>query len=143
VKRSEYLTAVALAFALLPTACTRGPKGLSPSSYAATEKVVAALERCFEYRDAGILLYEPRFLDAEKAIDDLRATEPTDLSLNEIAHTAAEALKTYRDNRDRLYRLQAENDSPRFEKLIKDAMDSRNEIAGVVDSCISELRRYL
>jgi len=69
----RHLVAVGLAVMLWSTACTRGPKGLSRSEYAATEKAVAALARADEYRDAEALLFEPRFLDAEKAVDELKA----------------------------------------------------------------------
>jgi hypothetical protein len=107
----RYLIAVGLAVALWAIACTRGPKGLSRPTYVATEKAVAALKRANEYRDAGAQLYEPRFLDVEKATDELvaSATKPADTLVATIAGTCAIELKSYRGILDSYGALLAQN----------------------------------
>jgi len=106
----RHLVAVGLAVVLWSTACTRGPKGLSRSEYAATEKAVAALARADEYRDAEALLFEPRFLDAEKAVDELKVARrnkaDTEL-IDKAQHCLAsfESLRTWFDFEQDFLRL--------------------------------------
>ena len=77
-------------------ACTCGPKGLSRPTYLATKKAVGAIERANEYRDDGALLYEPRFLDVERAVDELAASGGS-----RVADTAALVPRCSRSARDR------------------------------------------
>jgi hypothetical protein len=51
--------------------CGRGPKRISRSEYAATEKAVTALQRAYDYRDQARVSYDPRLLDAQKAVEEI------------------------------------------------------------------------
>src|SRR5271169_1283398 len=70
------------------------PKGLSPRVYELVVKATAALGRANERRDAGNLLYEPRYLDAKKAVDDLNETLTVNESDDEAKHLERACLET-------------------------------------------------
>jgi hypothetical protein len=80
------------------TGCTRGPKGLSRSEYPAIEKGFAAFQRAFEYRDAGTLIFDPRMLDAERALDEAKSasSNPHDTTATIILESSIGMLNTYR-----------------------------------------------
>jgi hypothetical protein len=87
--------------------CTKGPKGLSNDTYAGVKKTVAAMRRANEYRDSGVLLFEPRFLDLERAVDGIATprayseiTTASDLSAAEIARSCVHILRSYRQMLD-------------------------------------------
>jgi hypothetical protein len=56
-------------------------------------RTVDALNRAYEYRDAGVLLYEPRWKDFEVAADELQR-----LSLNEFDKADAQTLRICGDD---------------------------------------------
>ena len=124
--------AICLLILVESIACTRGPKGLSRPAYLATEKAVASLNRANEYRDADVLVYEPRFLDAQKAIDELAAaaSKPADTSVAMIARACADELKLHRQNLDN-------------HRDIKDMAAIRKKVTAEIDACIGEARSYL
>jgi hypothetical protein len=86
---------VALVGLLTLAACGVGPKGVGKSEYAAISKAFNALKRANDYRDAGSLIYEPRFLDAEKAVEELESTASMDGAVT-AAQTARSMLVNYR-----------------------------------------------
>lgn len=128
-----------------PSACSQGPKGLGRPAFEATEKAAAAMQRANEYRDAGTLLYEPRFLDLEKAVDELKAsaTKPQEKAVAEIAVACAGDLRNYRENLDLLVQVSRQAPSPGRSKLTKDANALHKRLAANIDSCISEVRSHL
>jgi hypothetical protein len=69
MRRAILLTGIALLIA----AC--GPK--KPTFHANLELAVEALTRASDYRDSGTLLFEPRLLDAEKAVAEMERTDGT------------------------------------------------------------------
>jgi hypothetical protein len=119
---------------------------LSYPTYAGTEKAIAALNRANEYRDAGALLYEPRFLDVEKATEELAAsaTKPADTLVATIANTCVVELKSYREILDNYGVLLAKNHrSPALDKLVKETVALRDKRAVETDACIAKMQSYL
>jgi hypothetical protein len=78
--------------------CTKGPKGLSAEAYEAAKGTVAAMRRANEYRDSGGLLFEPRFLDLERAADGIAASRKSasDDSAAGMARACVDILRSYR-----------------------------------------------
>jgi len=56
---------------LLLAGCTKGPKHISVQEWQALKKAVPAYERAVEYKHSETLLFEPRYLDLEKARDEV------------------------------------------------------------------------
>lgn len=140
----------ALALVLL-VACgshTRGPNRLSVTVYEALEKAVAAFERADEYRDAGVLLYEPRFLDAEKAADAVRdapGDQPADVSAALNAHSCVLALYTYRLSIEHFEHNNYPVSHPDAQYLREHAADAENvrKDGDQIDSCIKQAKTLL
>ena len=55
--------------ALTLSAC--GKKGMSDAGYIASQRAIDAIARAYEYRDNFPVYYEPRLLDAQRAISDI------------------------------------------------------------------------
>lgn len=141
----RYLMAAGLAVAFWSMDCTRGPKGLSRVSYAAIEKGLPALERAYEYRDAGAMAFEPRMLDAEHALDEIRAAgskNANDASAWLIFQSSLALLRIYRENLESLINSQNERGAE-FKKVRADMLKLRTETAGQVAKDISLLKGYL
>lgn len=84
-----------------------GPKGLSTSGYLAGQKAIDAINRVFEYREKGAMYYEPRFLDAQKAVSEIPAIDDAspEGQFKMEASTCVTILQ--------VYRLHLENDARR------------------------------
>jgi hypothetical protein len=127
------------------TACTRGPKGLSRGSYAAIEKGLPILERVYEYRDGGAMAFDPRMLDAEHALDEIRAAgsnNANDASAWLIFQSSVGLLKIYRQNLESLIDAQGEHGAE-FKKVRVDRLKLRAETSDQIAKGIALLRGYL
>ncbi len=99
-----YCTALLVPLSLISLcSCTKGPKGLSAETYEGVKQTVAAMRRANEYRDSGTLLFEPRFLDLERAVDGIATphvysdiTAASNTSATTIARSCVDLLRTYR-----------------------------------------------
>jgi hypothetical protein len=103
------------------------------------------LQRAYEYRDAGVIIFEPRMLDAERALDDVRAAgfkNAMDTSAGLIFRGSVESLRLYRKNLESLIDLQNEQGAI-AEKVYADRLNLRAEISGNIAKDISLLRGYL
>jgi len=131
------LGAVATLMFALGLSCGRGPQRLSRDTYSALERAIGAMERANEYRDAGVLLLEPRLLDAEKAVADI----PDRMVSQEIGRCLTE-LNTYRQwlglasDEDRLSRDGNKSAGARLDKSLSEATG-----AGIrLNVCVGKLR---
>jgi hypothetical protein len=140
-----------LVFVLLPVtilalvacpASTRGPKGLSRATYEATVNAVAAIKRTNECRDAGVLIFEPRFLEAEKAVDDVRATgnNSPDAIVGIHLHNWVESMKLYRRILDSYESALAD---PDLKKRVPVWSRMRLETAANSDKCLASVKSFL
>jgi hypothetical protein len=153
---------IAAAVIALCCSCTKGPEGLSPETYAGLEKTIDAMRRANEYRDSGVLLFEPRFLELERAVDDIAlpdvhsvVTEARDDSAKSIARSCVQILKTYRSylldlaprpgdtgfdlhgSKDLALRQRAED------AYLQEYTKQVNEMRQDLDRCVVTLRGYL
>jgi hypothetical protein len=138
----RYLMAVGLLALLGSTACTRGPKGLSRATYESTQSAVAAIQRANEYRDAGTLLFEPRFLEAEKAIDDVASTQKnfSDSAAVMQMRVWLTSMKQYRDILDK---YEAVLEDPALKARVGEWSRLRQESAANLDKSLQEMRSLL
>jgi hypothetical protein len=121
---------------------TRGPKGLSRETYAATEKAVAAIQRANECRDDGLLIFEQRFLEAEKAVDNAIATgkNPHDTMVGIHMHNWVESMKLYRHIMDRYVSAMAD---PDLKRRVPVWSRMRLETAANSDKCLASVQSFL
>jgi hypothetical protein len=75
-----------------------GKKGMSDAGYLAAQKAIDAITRAYEYRDNGPLYYEPRLLDAQKAVSGIPVLkdEGPEFQFKMEAETCVTLLHTYR-----------------------------------------------
>jgi hypothetical protein len=133
--------------------CTKGPHGLSADTYEGVRKTVLALRRANEYRDSGVLLFEPRLLEAERAADDIVApaahsavTTASNTSAAVIARSCVKDLRLYREvqtlHLDYLERPPSRNAQQRALDEYKD-QKLLSDVRQTVDGCIATLSGYL
>lgn len=149
------LVAVSL---LLVSACSpqrKGPKHISSPVYDALEKATATVARANEYRDAGILLYEPRFLEAEKAVDEvsrqvhdsqLTGTDAlTEVQVSTICYRCVSALKWYRLANEHLGYIDNPPLHPdaRYKTELAKAVQGVQDAGKAIGSCIKDADSYL
>jgi hypothetical protein len=92
--------------------CARGPKGLSNNGYISVQKALSAMRRANEYRDAGVLLFEPRLLEAERKADAIVINNSADDGAAELARICVkDSFPLYRKAREQ-YLDYLENRSP-------------------------------
>jgi hypothetical protein len=94
----RYPIAAGLGIALWFTGCSGAPKRLSGPGYLASQKAVDAINRAYEYRDEGEVRYDPRFLDAQRAVSEIPSLDdasPEELFKTETT-TCLLLLKGYR-----------------------------------------------
>jgi hypothetical protein len=133
---------VSLLALLICASCTRGPKGLSRATYAATEKAIAAIQRANECRDDGLLIFEPRFLEAEKAVDDARATATNFHDTLVVDHMRGwvESTKLYRRVLDS---YESAASDPALKKSAAKYASLLQEVAANSDKRIASMQSYL
>ena len=121
---------------------TRGPKGLSRATYEATVKAVVAIQRATECRNAGALIFEPRFLEAERAVDDARATgnNQHDTMVGFYMNNWVESMKLYRRILDHYESAMAD---PALKKRVPEWSRLRLETAANSDKCLASIQSYL
>jgi len=129
-------------------ACTRGPKGLSRSAYLAAEKTVSAIKRANEYRDAGVLLFEPRFLEAEREADGMMAlrNNASDSAAADIARSCVKDLTLYREIQTIHLNYLNRPPSPNFHQKALDDYDDQQMVGDAreaIDGCIATLSGYM
>jgi hypothetical protein len=121
---------------------TVGPKGLNPETYDAVVRAADALDRLNERRDAGSLLYEPRYLDAEKAVGDLGhipIVTVADIPPNSTAQVCLIAFRTYRSELGRLEIIDRMDDK----RNLPEALAALKETGAEIDQRLRELRGFL
>ncbi len=82
---------------------TQGSKHLSSGSYAATRRAVEAIERAGEYRNAKDTIFNPKFEEARKAMEDVEheiGNETSDAYAATQVRVCVEDLREYRSNFD-------------------------------------------
>jgi hypothetical protein len=133
-------TVALLGLAML-AGCGVGPKEVSRPEYAAILKAFNALKRANDYRDAGTLIYEPRFLDAEKAVEELESTAAGTDEAVTAGQTARSMLKNYRDylamGQDIGDREARRGDSERLKDIINTADSIEFHIKGYISTLYS------
>ena len=125
------------------TAATRGPKGLSSDEYLAIQKGVAAVRRAYEYRDADVLIFDPRMLDAERAYDEAKAADANnthDYVAVFMLKNSIQDLGLYRRNLDGLSRLEV---GPEFKRLRASRIKSAQDISSMIEKCMADIQSYL
>jgi hypothetical protein len=147
------LTLLLSAAAVDQLACTRGPKGLSSTAYIATERAVDALQRVYDYRDERRELFEPRLLDAQKAVAEIPRAEPTgwtgklnpDWQVRLRAETCLNILERHRINLDLIYLAYAkvERKGQSASNDLQYARAERDKSASNLGKCIEDVRAYV
>jgi hypothetical protein len=102
---------IAAAVIALNCSCTKGPKGLSADTYGGIQKALSAMRRANEYRDSGVLLFEPRFLEVESEADSIVTHNDADSSAAFMARNCVEGFRLYRKSQD-IYLEYLENRQP-------------------------------
>jgi hypothetical protein len=97
----------------------------------ATRRAIDALDRLNERRDAGILLYEPRYLDAEKAVAELGDPYQRTMAGFCIAAFA---------NRRKLLEILQEDEDLRNQKLVTEVLADLKTSGEDIDGQIRMLR---
>jgi hypothetical protein len=106
---------------------------------------LAALQRTNEYRDAGVLIYEPRFLDVERTIDELKTSgsRTEDETVASIAESCAGELKSYRQILADLHDVSGMERAPAQEKLLNEMLALRMSTGLAINLCVSDVRSYI
>lgn len=154
---------IAVAVMVLNCSCTKGPNGLSADTYKGIQKTLSAMRRANEYRDSGVLLFEPRFLELEAQADSIVTRNDADERAASIVRECVEGFRLYRKSQDiyldylenrqalpkapkaltglaatlaRSRRLKQESDDFSEKKMMDDAREN-------VDACLVTLGGYL
>ena len=91
---------IAAAVMALNCSCTKGPKGLSADTYGGIQKALSAMRRANEYRDSGVLLFEPRLLEAEREVDSIVTNNDADSAAADMARICVKSFPLYRKSQD-------------------------------------------
>ena len=131
--------------ALALVSCTRGPKGLSRSEFPAVEKGLAAVQRAFEYRDAGVLIFEPRMLDTERALDEARAASSNnqDGVAVSIFESTVQLISTYRRYQEMLRDIDRRETGEETLKLANDISNNAVDVQFQIKRNISDLWSFI
>ncbi len=116
---------------LLSAGCssTKGPRHNSVQEWEALQRAVPAYERAAEYKDAGVALFEPRYLDLEKARDEVnQAAYRGSTSDVELADTQASSDFATCVSKLQIYRIDREIEQSDSEP---------------VQRCVTNLHEYL
>jgi hypothetical protein len=136
---------------LLSCACThtRGPRGLTDSTYAAARKAVDALERASENRNSSASIFDPKLQAASKAADevyhDMGNQSSDGYAANQI-RSCIDQLKAYRsnfDSRESVSRPIEDQLKELKATQMKDANDVVARGGKDLDDCIQAAKSYL
>jgi hypothetical protein len=116
------------------------PKGLSPKVYEGVVRATAALARANDRRDATNSLYEPSYLDAKKAVDDLSGTWGLNASDDYPKFLARDCLGKIQHYRAGLELLKLHANKG-FERA--KALDELNAAGDDIDRAIQGLQEFL
>lgn len=111
-----------------------GPKGLSDAGYVAAQKAVDAINRAYEYRDKGAIYYEPRYLDAQRAVSDIPALDETgpEARFKGAATACVMRLEGYRLTLDLRLRLEDEQTKHDLDGSYYEAAKCVRDLPGVL-----------
>lgn len=130
----------------LLASCGRGPKHLSGDTYSALEKAAGALQRAYEYRDAGSLLFEPRLLDVERAVSEVPRRGATgwvgvnpDWEAEQAIGVCFTELKAHRGLLD-LAGLELDLKRPGRQSNVEDVVSRITDSGIQLNQCIGHLR---
>jgi|HubBroStandDraft_1064217.scaffolds.fasta_scaffold130169_3 hypothetical protein len=141
VLRMRSIAFILCATSLASCSQTYGPKGLSKPAYEATVRAVNALDRAREYRGASALLFEPRYLDAERAIGELKSTEP--IQHGAVGLKAEGCLLAMKLGRLEAEELADSVNANEPKKKQDAAMEQVRKAETDLEACVAEVRGYL
>lgn len=136
---------------VLAGSCDRakGPRGLSESTYVATQKAVVALELASRDRDANPSVFEPKMQTAsklaEEAFNEMGTRKADGYAVSQV-RTCIDELKTYRSN----FESRESVSRPIQEQLkgikgaeMKDSIDVVARNSQALDDCLKSVKGYL
>lgn len=136
--------------ALLLVSCGHGPKRISGDTYEALSRAAGALRRTNEYRDEPRAFYEPRYLEAERAVSEIPVSNgifkrDQDSFAMMAAHSCLFTFQGYRSTLE-LVRLTGDRVDRSDRGALGDykkARSERIEAGHRIDKCIAGVAEYL
>lgn len=132
--------------------CGVGPKSISRSEYAAMVKAATALQRAYDYRDEARVFYDPRLLDAQKAVEDIPGSEAAGVARTCLDYLAAYQsllaivrmdMDSIEQGRSWMVGASPAKSLEMFNIQLKGAEIDREKGASEARGCITNVRSYL